>query len=71
MRLRQQLLTIAQSAGPGKLEGNHLMKLAHVRSTGRVVRVPEGTDHVRPAMSATHSAPGAGYPDTADVNVRY
>jgi len=47
------------------------MKFARVRSTGRVARVPEGPDHVRPAMSRTYAAPSAGYPETAEINVCY
>ena len=33
MRLRQRSRTIAQSAGPGKREGNHQMKITRVRAT--------------------------------------
>jgi hypothetical protein len=33
MRSRQRNRTIAQSAGPGKREGNHQMKITGVRAT--------------------------------------
>ena len=69
MRLRHRALTIAQSAGPGKLDGTHLMKISHAVSTGNVVRVPEGPDHMRPAESRIHVARGIGYPKAAEANV--